>query len=112
MKAARQLSVVILLLLCISASYGSYCMITDPTGNSLGVPFYLLHGTIFSDYAMIGWILLCTVAIFSAFIMLMILFKSGIYSFFVILQGVILCIFIFGNSVLKKLRVAVHDDTL
>jgi hypothetical protein len=95
MKTARQLSVVILLLLCISALYGSYCMITDPTGNSLGVPFYLLTGTIFSDYAIIGWILLYTVGILSTFILLLISFKSSIYSFFVILQGVLLCIFIF-----------------
>lgn len=100
MKTARQLSVVILLLLGISALYGSYCMITDPTGNSLGVPFYLLSGTIFSDYTMIGWILLCTVGIFSSFVLLLIFFKSSIYSFFVILQGVLVCIFIFVQMLL------------
>jgi hypothetical protein len=100
MRTARQLSVVILLLLSISALYGSYCMITDPTGNSLGVPFYLLNGTIFSDYAMIGWILLSTVGILSSFAMLLIFFKSSIYSFFVILQGVLLCIFVFVQMLL------------
>ena len=100
MKTARQLSVVILLLLGISALYGSYCMITDPTGNSLGIPFYLLNGTIFSDYAMIGWILLSTVGIFSTFVLLLIFFKSSIYSFFVILQGVLIFIFIFVQMLL------------
>ncbi|MEO8172600.1 MAG: hypothetical protein ABI581_05940 [Sediminibacterium sp.] len=100
MKIARQLSVIILVLLSISALYGSYCMITDPTGNSLGIPFYLLQGTVFSDYSIIGWILLCIVGIFSPFILLLIIFKSSIYSFFVILQGVILCIFIFVQMLL------------
>lgn len=100
MKTARQLSVVILLLLGISALYGGYCMITDPTGNLLGVPFYLLNGTIFSDYSMIGWILLATVGIFSTFVLLLIFFKSSIYSFFVILQGVLVCIFIFVQALL------------
>lgn len=100
MKTARQLSVVILLLLGISALYGSYCMITDPTGNSLGAPFYLLNGTIFSNYAMIGWILLCTVGVFSIFVLLLIFFKTSIYSFFVILQGVLVCIFIFVQMLL------------
>ena len=100
MKTAQQFTVIILLLLSIAALYGSYCMITDPTGNSLGIPFYLLKGTVFSDYAMIGWILLFTVGIFSPFIILLIIFKSSIYSFFVILQGVILCIFIFVQMLL------------
>ncbi len=100
MKTARQLSVAILLLLSISALYGSYCMITDPTGNSLGVPYYLLAGTIFSDYSMLGWILLCTIGIFSTAIILLIIFKSNVYSFFIILQGVILCIFIFMQMLL------------
>ena len=40
MKAARQLSIIILAFLCASALYGSYEMIIDPTGNSLGLPFY------------------------------------------------------------------------
>ncbi|MES2330293.1 MAG: hypothetical protein V4539_11865 [Bacteroidota bacterium] len=102
MKIARQLSVVILLVLGISALYGSYCMITDPTGRSLGVPIYVLNDTVFSDFAIIGWILLFTVGIFSSFILLLMLFKSNIYSFFVILQGVILCIFIFVQMLLLR----------
>jgi hypothetical protein len=95
MKAARQLSVTILALLCASALYGSYQMIIDPTGNSLGLPFYLLDGTILSSYAVIGWILLFTVGIFSPVIILFILLRINIYSFLIMLQGVILCIFIF-----------------
>jgi hypothetical protein len=95
MKTVRQLSITILLFLCGSALYGSYQMITDPTGNSLGLPFYLLNGTILSSYAVVGWILLFTVGIFCPVIILFILLRSGIYSFLIMLEGVILCIFIF-----------------
>ncbi len=95
MKAARQLTIAILVSLCAATVFGSYKMITDPTGNSLGLPYYLLNGTIITSYAVIGLILLFTVGVFSAIIILFIVFKSNIYSFFVILQGVILCIFIF-----------------
>ena len=65
MKTARQLSVALLMFLCIGALYVSYHLITDPTGSSLGLPFYLLNGTIFSDYVAFGWILLITVGLFS-----------------------------------------------
>src|SRR5258708_4637099 len=95
MKAARQLTLAILISLCAASLFVSYKMLTDPTGNSLGLPFYLLNGTIITSYAIIGLILLMTVSVFSAVIILFIVFRSNIYSFFVILQGVILCIFIF-----------------
>jgi len=95
MKAARQLTIAILVSLCAASLFGSYKMITDPTGNSMGLPYYLLNGTIITSYAVIGLILLFTVGVFSAIIILFIVFKSNIYSFLVILQGVILCIFIF-----------------
>jgi hypothetical protein len=95
MKTARQLSIAILLFLCGSALYGSYQMITDPTGNSLGLPFYLLNGTILSSYAVVGWILLFTVGVFCPVIILFILLRSDVYSFLIMFEGVILCIFIF-----------------
>lgn len=95
MKAARQLTISILVCLCAATLFGSYKMITDPTGSSLGLPYYLLNGTIITSYAVIGLVLLFTVGVFSAIITLFIVFRSNIYSFLVILQGVILCIFIF-----------------
>ena len=100
MKVARQLSIAILLSLCGGALYGSYHMITDPTGNSLGLPFYLLNGTVFSDYAIIGWILLFTVGVFSAVTIFSIVQKLSIYSFLIMLQGVILTIFIIMQMLL------------
>jgi hypothetical protein len=95
MKAVRQLSVALLVFLCVASLYGSYHMITDPTGNSLGLPFYLLNGTILTSYAVAGWILLVTVGIFSAVIISCIVLRSAIYSILIMIQGVILCVFIF-----------------
>lgn len=94
MKAARQLSIALLLLLGITALMLSYSMISDPTGNSLGFPVYLLNGSIFSDYATPGWILLFAVGIFSLVVVFLIFRKSRVYSILIMLQGAIVLIFI------------------
>ncbi len=95
MKVARQLSIAILFLLCISSLYGSYQMINDSTGSSLGLPYYLLNGTVFDSYAPIGWILFSVVGVFSGVTIICIMKKTRFYSFLIMLQGVLLCIFIF-----------------
>jgi hypothetical protein len=100
MKIVRQLSMVVLILLGFTALYSSCYMITDPTGNSLGLPFYVLHNSVFNNYSTLGWILLFTVGISSLGIALLIILKIKIYSFFVMLQGVVLCIFIFVQMLL------------
>ena len=94
MKTARQLSVALLMFLCIGALYVSYHLITDPTGSSLGLPFYLLNGTIFSDYVAFGWILLITVGLFSGVSIYCVLRKASHYSFLLMLQGVIIIVFV------------------
>jgi hypothetical protein len=100
MKTLRLISLVLLCILCTTALYGSYHMINDPSGNSLRLPFYLLYETVFNDYISIGWILLIVVGFFSFFVIFLVLFKSRVYSFFIILQGVFLCIFIFVQLLL------------
>lgn len=94
MKTARQLSVAILVLLAITTLYGSYHMITDPTGASLGLPFYLLNGSYFTDYLLAGWVLLIVVGLFSMYTMAQTLRKGRSYSFLIMLQGVLLCTFV------------------
>jgi signal transduction histidine kinase len=94
MKTARQLSIFLLLISALSAYYASYQMIIDPTGNSLGLPFYLLNGTLLNSYSVVGWILLVSVAVFSSFSLIMIIVRCRFYSFLIILQGVIICIFV------------------
>lgn len=94
MKAARQLSIALLLLLGATALVLSIFMISDPTGNSLGFPVFLLNGSIFNDYATPGWILLFAVGVFSLVVIYLIYIKSRIYSVVVMLQGVIVCVFV------------------
>src|ERR1700733_10229182 len=100
MKTARQLSIAILFLLCVTALYGGYQMISDPTGSSLSLPYYLLNGTVFTSYAPIGWIVLLVIGVFSGIIILCIARKTRFYSFLIILQGVLVCIFIFIQMLL------------
>jgi len=100
MKAARQLSVAILVLLTLAAVFFSYHMIKDPTGSSLGLPFYLLNGTILSSYLVVGWVLLFTVGILSSVVVMLIMSKNRFYSFFIMLEGVIVCVFVFIQWIL------------
>lgn len=102
MKAARQLSVALLVLLGTAALFLSYHMISDPTGNSLGFPVYLLNGTMYSDYATPGWILFFTNAVPPFFVVLLIVKKSRLYSIFIMLQGVIVCVFVFMAIILLE----------
>ena len=94
MKTARQLSIFLLFVSGTLALFGGYCMITDPTGNSLGLPFYLLNGSIFSDYTMLGWVLLLTVGLFSVVVIICILQKVRIYPSLIMLEGVIIIGFV------------------
>lgn len=70
-------------------------LINDPTGESAHFPFYLLHGTIFSDYHRPAWILVLLVGVSSLLIILMILANAGWYPILVMLQGFIICVFDF-----------------
>lgn len=94
MKTARQLSIFLLLVSGLIALYGGYYMVIDPTGSSLGLPFYLLNDSVFSDYTMPGWILLLTVGIFSIAVVICILLKVRIHPSLIMLQGVIIFVFV------------------
>ncbi len=95
MKSARQLSIAMLALTGITALFLSYYMITEPSGSSLGFPVYLLNGSMFSDYATPGWILLVTVGLLSMFVIVMITLRNRYYSVLIMLQGAIVCLFVF-----------------
>lgn len=94
MKTARQLSIFLLFVSGSLALFGGYRMISDPTGNSLGLPFYLLNGSIFSDYTMPGWVLLLTVGVFSIVVIICILQKVRIHPSLIMLEGVIIMGFV------------------
>jgi hypothetical protein len=95
MKTARRLSIGILLLTSLFSLYGGTELVNDPTGSSLKFPFRLLSHTIFPDYSMIGWTLIVTVGLFSLTIIICILIKTICYSFQIMVQGVIICAYVF-----------------
>jgi hypothetical protein len=105
MKTARRLSVLILLTTSVLALFGGIHLIIDPTGNSLHIPYYLLSGTFFRDYRLIGYIIALTIGCFSLFLVICILLKTNYYSVGLMLQGVIICMYTFimmllaGNAV-------------
>lgn len=100
MKVARQLSLAILVFVGVIALFGSYHMITDPTGSTLGLPSYLLNGSILSSYAILGWIILVTIGLFSIVTILSILRKANMYSILIMLQGLIICLLVFAEIIL------------
>lgn len=102
MKAARRITEILLLLLSAIAMFVSHHMIADPSGRSLNIPFGILDGTVFSDFAKAGWILFFTVGLFSLLSFLVMLCKTVIYPFFIILQGVIICIIVFVQLLLFR----------
>jgi hypothetical protein len=100
MKTARQLTLAILFLLIAGAFYGSYHLITDSTGSSIGLPFYLLNGSPIKDYSLPGWLLLFTVGIPASMVVIEIWRKSKRYSFLIMLQGILLSLFIIVQMIL------------
>jgi hypothetical protein len=108
MKAARQLTIALLTVISLSALYIGYQLIADPTGASLGLPFYLLNGTLLTSYAIMGWMMVFTLGLLSALIVILIIIKSRYYSFMAIVQGVIVCLVIFLQWLLLNETFAVQ----
>ncbi len=108
MRTARKLSLAILYIICVTCLYAGARMITDPTGNSLGLPFYLLNGSLFTEYSMPGWVILITGGIFSAFVIGAIYKKVSYYSFLIMLQGTIIFILIIFQMILLSERFVVQ----
>ncbi|NCI46979.1 hypothetical protein [Sediminibacterium soli] len=102
MRTARRLSVCLLLTASFLALYSGIHLILDPTGSSLHFPFFLLRGTIFYDYYMIGCILSVTIGLFSLMLVVSILLKTGFYSMGIMLQGVIICMYVFMMLLLLR----------
>jgi hypothetical protein len=100
MKTARQVSAALLILLLLAAAYIGVHMIADPTGQSLGLPFYLLNGTVFSDYYLTGWILLGTISLPSLITVICIFLRLTMYSFLILLEGVLICILVIAQMIL------------
>ncbi len=112
MKTARQLSVFLLLIIVLPAFYVGFQMIADPTGRSLGLPAYLLEGSILHSYSVPGWVILVVVVMFGEFTIICILRKARFYSFLIMLQGVMLCVFMLAQMILLQRTFAIQYGIL
>jgi hypothetical protein len=81
------LALVMLLFSSISAIFGGWNLITDPTGSFMKMPVEWLEYSPFKDFLIPGIILFVFNGIFSLAIFLLTLFKYRHYALLVIFQG-------------------------
>lgn len=84
------ISIVLLLLVGISASLGGLALVIDPTGSTLGLSVRGLSETFFTDYEAPGMILFFAVGILSLITSVVTMLKRPIYPTLVFTQGAIL----------------------
>lgn len=100
MKAARQLTIAMLTLAVIAALYSGYSLITDPTGSSLGIPFYWLNGTMFKDFATPGWIILLAIGVLGLITIATVVKRIRHFHLLVIVQGSVICILVIAQMII------------
>jgi hypothetical protein len=84
------LAVLLLLFNGVGALFGGWYLMHDPTGNSIRLSPEFIRRTPFPDYFIPGIILFTANGLFSIFTLVMLLFNSRNYPYFVIAQGIIL----------------------
>ena len=100
MKAARQLTIAMLTLAVIAALYSGYSLISDPTGSSLGIPFYWLNGTMFKDFTTPGWIILLAIGVLGLITIATVVKRIRHFHLLVIVQGAIICILVIAQMII------------
>ncbi len=94
-------AVALLFFLGISALFGSYQLITDPTGKSLQMPLGLLKPTPFENYLIPGILLFLTNGIPAILIGFISIKKIDHYEYFIILQGGILFLWLTAELIIN-----------
>lgn len=86
----RIFAIILLLFNAVSALYGGWGLMSDPSGKSMQMPLSFLEHSPFEDFLVPGIILFITNGLFSLLFALMALLKFMNYSWLVIFQGFIL----------------------
>ena len=86
----RLIAIILLLFNSVSALYGGWSLVVDPSGKSLDLPLSLLDHSPFGNFLVPGIILFIANGIFSLLFAVMVLLKFMNYSWLVIFQGFIL----------------------
>lgn len=100
MKTARQLAIAILIFISAFGLYFGTRMLIDPTGNSLGLPFYLLNGTMFKDYVIPGWTLLAGLGVLGLITVIATFRKTGWYPVMILVQGLVVVAIVIAQMIL------------
>jgi hypothetical protein len=93
-KKLRIFSLALLLLLGSIAIGGGWMLISDPSGFSMQLPIGLLSQTPFDNYLVPGIILLVAVGLLSILVGILTIRRSTYYTFWLILVGCILFIWL------------------
>lgn len=95
MKNKFEISAILLLLLLgLSAVMPGWSLISDPSGDTLGISLDFLGNSPFKDFYYPGLILFFAIGILSLIIMFLTFLKVGNYYWLILLQGVILVIWL------------------
>ena len=86
----RIIAIILLSFNAVSALYGGWALMSDPSGGSLGLPLRFLDHSPFENFLLPGIILFITIGMFSLLFALMAVLKFMNYSWLVIFQGFIL----------------------
>ena len=86
----RVIAIILLLFNAISALFGGWGLISDPSGETLEMPLRFLEHSPFENFLVPGIILFITNGLFSLLFAVMALLKFMNYSWLVIFQGFIL----------------------
>jgi hypothetical protein len=90
MKTLRIISVILLFLNGISAVFGGYILMSDPTGNKIQMPLSYISNSPFKDYLIPGIILFIFNGISSQAIAITVIFGYKKSYLLIIAQGIIL----------------------
>ncbi len=100
-KNLRIVAVALLFFLGISALFGSYQLIIDPSGKSIQMPLGLLNPTPFENYFIPGILLFLTNGVPALLIGFISIKKIDHFEYFVILQGGILFLWLTAELIIN-----------
>jgi len=100
MKAARQLTIAMLVLAASAAIFVGFHLITDPTGSTLSIPVYFLNGTMFKDFSTPGWIILLSIGVLGIITIFTVVKRIRHFHTVVVVQGAIICVLVIAQMII------------
>lgn len=100
MKAARQLTIAMLVLAAGAALYVGYQLIADPTGSTLNIPVYFLNGTMFKNFSTPGWIILLSIGVLGLITITTVVKRVRHFHTVVVVQGAIICVLVIAQMII------------